>query len=74
MPRFLCVVCRYSQPISAYVANVLTMYLHCMQGVPGAPYRTDCLAFVREPGADDVWPDVGLRGQMPTRYPIITAA
>lgn len=40
MPRFLCRICRHAQPTSAIVANVLTVYLHCTQGVPGAPYRT----------------------------------
>ena len=74
MPRFLCRICRYTTPMSARVVNVFTVYLHCMQGVPGAPYRTECPVFVREPGADDEWPDVQLRGQMGTRYPIITAA
>ena len=60
--------------MSALVANVFTVYLHCRQGVPGAPLRTECMLFVREPGADDEWPDVRLRGQLPTRYPIISAA
>jgi len=50
------------------------VYLHCMQGVPGAPYRVECSVFVREPGADDEWPNVHLRGAMPTRYPIISAS
>ena len=67
MPRFLCRVCRYAHPMSAFVANVFTVYLHCRQGVPGAPYRTECMLFVREPGTDDEWPDVRLRGQLPTR-------
>jgi hypothetical protein len=58
----------------ARVANVLVVYLHCLQGVPGAPYRVECPVFVREPGADDQWPDVRLRSQLPTRYPIISAA
>lgn len=60
--------------MTARVANVLTMYLHCTQGVPGAPSRTERMVFVREPGADDEWPDVRLRGQLPTRYPTILAA
>ena len=60
--------------MSAVVANVLTMYLHCTQGVPGAPHRTECMVFLREPGADDVWPDVRLRGRIPTLYPIIAAS
>lgn len=72
MPRFLCRICRYATPMTALVANVLTVYLHCRQGVPGAPYRVECARFVREPGADDEWPDVRLRGQVPTRYPIIS--
>lgn len=55
------------------VANVLTMYLHCTQGVPGAPLRTECIVFMREPGADDESPAVRLRGQLPTRYPINSA-
>ncbi len=58
----------------ARVAGMLTMYLHCMQGVPGAPHRVECSVFVREPGSDDEWPDVRLRGELPTRYPIISAA
>jgi hypothetical protein len=74
MPRFLFRIRRYSTPMSAIVANVFTVYVHCTQGVPGAPYRTECLVFVREPDADDEWPDVRLRGQMPTRYPMIEAA
>jgi hypothetical protein len=74
MPRFLCRVCRYAMPMRARVANVLVVYLHCLQGVPGAPYRVECPVFVREPGADDQWPDVRLRSQLPTRYPIISAA
>ena len=45
MPRFLCRVCRYAHPMSAFVANVFTVYLHCRQGVPGAPYRTECMLF-----------------------------
>ena len=73
VPRFLCRICRFSQPMTAIVANVFTMYLHCTQGVPGAPLRTECMVFMREPGADDEWPDVR-RGQVPTRYPIISAA
>jgi hypothetical protein len=74
VPRFLCGICRFSTPMSAFVANVFTVYLHCRQGVPGAPYRTVCMIFQREPGADDEWPNVRPRGQMPTRYPIISAA
>jgi len=74
MPRFLRCICRYTTPMTALVANVLTHYLHCMQGVPGAPYRTERMVFVREPGADDEWPDVRLRGQMATRYPVFTAS
>ena len=58
----------------AHVANVLTSYLHCTQGVPGAPYRVACSVFMREPGADDEWPNVRLRGAMPTRYPVIVAS
>lgn len=74
MPRFLCCICRYATPMSALVANAFAMYMHCTQGVPVAPYRTECIVFLREPRADDEWPDVRLRGQMPTAYPIITAA
>jgi hypothetical protein len=74
MPRFLCRICSYAVPMTARVANVRVVYLHCTQGVPGAPYRVECRVFVREPGADDEWADVRLRGQMPTRYPIIAAA
>ena len=36
--------------MTARIANLLTMYLHCRQGVPGAPYRTECMVLVREPG------------------------
>jgi hypothetical protein len=60
--------------MTARIAGVLQTYPHCQQGVPGAPYRTECMVFVREPGADDEWPNVRFRGQMPTRYPIIAAA
>jgi hypothetical protein len=60
--------------MSARVANVLTAYLHCTQGVPDAPYRVECPVFVRELGADDEWPNVRMRGQMPTRYPVISAS
>ena len=74
MPRFLCRICRYTMPMSARVANVLTAYLHCTQGVPDAPYRVQCPVFVRELGADDEWPNVRMRGQMPTRYPVISAS
>ena len=49
-------------------------YLHCMHGVPGAPFRTEYTVFVREPRADDVWPDVRLRGQSKVRYTVISAA
>ena len=73
MPRFLCSICRYEHPMSARIADLLTTYLHCRQGVPGAPYRVECPVFQREPGADDVWPDLSLRGQLPTQYPIIAA-
>jgi hypothetical protein len=66
-------ICHYSQPMSARIANVLTMYLHCTQGVPGAPMCTECMVFVREPCADDEWPSGRLRGHLPTRYPIISA-
>ena len=72
MPRFLCRICRYPMPMTARIANVLTTYLHCTQGVPGAPHRTECPMFIREPGADDEWPRV--RGQTRTRYPIIAAS
>ena len=60
--------------MSALVANVFVVYLHCRQGVPGAPLRTECMLFVREQGADDEWPDVRLRGQLSTRCSIISAA
>ena len=73
MPRLLCRICRYAVPMTAHIANKLTTYLHCTQGVPGAPFRTECLVFMREPGAEDEWPNMRLRGQMPTRYPIISA-
>jgi hypothetical protein len=53
--------------MSARVANVFLVYLHCRQGVPGAPLRTECTVFVREPGNHDEWPDIRLRGQLPTR-------
>ena len=33
-----------------------------------------CIVFVREPGADNCWPNVRLRGQLPTWYPLIEAA
>jgi hypothetical protein len=42
MPRFLCRIGRFSTPMSALVANVFTIYLHCRQGVPGARYRVEC--------------------------------
>ena len=63
MPRFLCRICSYAHRMSALVANVFVVYLHCRQGVPGAPYRTECMVFVRERGADNEWPDARLRGQ-----------
>ena len=65
--RYLCRICGYAMPMTVRVAT-LTVYLHCMQGVPGAPYRVECPVFVREPGADDEWPR--LRGREPTRYAI----
>ena len=74
MPRILCRICRYVTPMTARVAGVTTMYLHCTQGVRGAPYRIACSVFVREPGADDEWPSVRLRGSMPTRYGAILSA
>jgi len=74
MPRILCRICRYATPMSARIAKVLTVYLHCTQGVVGAPYRAECPVFVREPGADDEWPNVRLRGRLPTRYPVIAAS
>jgi hypothetical protein len=73
VPRIVCRICRYAVPMTARIANLLTMYLHCTQGVPGAPLRTECMMFMREPGADDEWPSIRLRGQMPTRYPITAA-
>jgi hypothetical protein len=73
MARFLCRICRYAVPMTARVANVLAVYLHCMQGVPGAPYRDVCPVFMREIGTDDEWRNARLRGQMPTRYPAIAA-
>jgi hypothetical protein len=72
MPRFLCRICRADD--GARREGALTVYLHCTQGVPGAPYRTDCLVYVREPGAHDEWPSIRPRGQLPTRYPVISAA
>ena len=39
-------------------------YLRCRQAVTGAPYRVECPVFVREPGADDLWRDVRLRGSV----------
>jgi hypothetical protein len=74
MPRLLCRICRYSQPMMAVVANVLTTYLHCRQGVSGAPFRVECPVFVREPGADDEWPSMRLRGRLPTRHQVIAAS
>ena len=53
---------------------MLTVYLHCAQGVTGAPYREECPIYVREPGADDEWPNVRLRGLLPTCYRIISAS
>jgi hypothetical protein len=48
------------------------VYPHCTQGVPGAPFRVECMVFMRAPGADDEWwPNVRLRGQVPTQYGII---
>ena len=73
MPRILCCICRYATPMLARVAKVLTVYLHCTQGVGGAPHRFECPILVREPDADDEWPSVRLRGRMPTRYPVIVA-
>jgi len=55
VPRILCHICRYAVPTTARIANVLTTYLRCAQGVPGAPYRVECMVFEREPGADDEW-------------------
>jgi hypothetical protein len=58
--------------MTARIANVLTVYPHCTQGVPGAPFRVECMVFMRAPGADDEWwPNVRLRGQVPTQYGII---
>lgn len=56
----------------ARVANVVTVYLSCTQGVPGAPRRIACPVFEREPGADDDWPRA--RGVFPTRYPVLSAS
>jgi len=39
MPRFLCRICRYSTPMSTRIAHALVMYLHCTQGMPGAPFH-----------------------------------
>ncbi len=39
MPRILCRICAHAMLMTARVANVMTTYLHCWQGVPGAPYR-----------------------------------
>ena len=47
MPRSLCRICRYATRMTARVANVLTMCLHCRQGVPGALDRPGCMVFVR---------------------------
>jgi hypothetical protein len=74
MPRFLCRICRYTMPMTARVANVLTVYLHCMQGVPGALYRVECTVFVREPGANDERPDVRMCGRTTMAYVAIDAA
>jgi hypothetical protein len=74
MPRILCCICRFAMPMIARIAGTTTSYLHCRQGVVGAPYRVECPTFQREPGADDDWPSVRLRGRTPTRYAIITAA
>jgi hypothetical protein len=74
MTRILCRICRFGEPMTALVANVWTTCLHWRQGVPGAPLPTECMVFMREPGADDEWPFVRLRGQMPTRYAIIVAS
>ena len=60
--------------MSARIAKMLTVYLHCAQGVTGAPYREECPIYVREPGADDEWPNVRLRGLLPTCYRIISAS
>ena len=73
MPRYLCQICHFATPLMGYVANVLRLYLHCTQGVRGAPYRIEGPIFLREQGADDEWPSVRLRGSLPTRYPIFEA-
>ena len=74
MPRYLCQICHFATPLMGYIANVLTLYLNCTQGVRWAPYRIECPVFMREPGPpDDEWPGVRLRGSSPTRYPMIEA-
>jgi hypothetical protein len=56
-----------------YVANVLPLYIALHSRVRGAPYRTECPVFMREPRADDEWPFVRVRDQMPSPYPMIEA-
>lgn len=70
MARILCLICRFASPQYALLANIATVYLHCLQGVPGAPTRTACLRFEREPGADDDMLVLGVR----LRYPVLDVA
>ena len=66
----LCPLCHWLTPMPGRIAGVLTIYMHCMQGVPGAPLRERCLAFLREPGADDDRP----RRRPPGRWQIVGTA
>ncbi len=49
----LCPLCRWSASQLAIVAGAFVARLACRQGVPGAPLRTSCPVYQREPGADD---------------------
>jgi hypothetical protein len=60
----LCRHCRYSAMVAVIVTGIRSMALHCRQGVPGSPRRSDCPIYQREPGSDDDlvklrWPVVG---------------
>jgi hypothetical protein len=70
MAQVLCLLCRFAMPQYARIANTLTVYLRCVQGVPGAPTRVDCSRFMREPGADDDAPVRPAR----LRYPVFDVA
>lgn len=51
--RPICPTCAAWQSYPCIIGRTKTEAMRCMKGVQGAPERTECPYYLREPGADD---------------------